>query len=89
MPLRPYGENATLNVVLVERRRDMQTVNTLELTKVQGRDRTGIRATPSVFNDVIQDDQLGDIVNTATARYTLILLSGATIWSKVTQLTTF
>lgn len=89
MPLNKYGTNATLDDVLRERSRDMSTVETLEKGKLTGRDMTGVRATPSAWNDIIQGDALGDVVNTATHCYVLRKIGGVLKWAESTHDTAF
>ena len=85
MPFDNYGQNTTLQDIITLRRRDKSTISSLEIGKRQGRDVTGIRATPSSASDVIQGDALGDFVNTSTHEYELIQISGSLLWAKRNQ----
>lgn len=85
MPFDNYGQNTTLQDIITLRRRDKSTISSLEIGKRQGRDVTGIRATPSSASDVIQGDALGDFVHTSTHEYELIQISGSLLWAKRNQ----
>lgn len=82
MPLNLYGESASIEDVIRERRRDAQAVKSIEDDKLNGRIRTGLRAVPSGNADIIQGDALGDVITDATYIYTLISVSGAMKWDR-------
>ena len=82
MPINLYGEQATLETVIRERRKDAATISTLENGKLPGRIRTGLRAVPSSPTDVIQGDAEGDTVINSTYVFCLISVSGVLKWDR-------
>lgn len=89
MPLRDYpklaiiGESETLRQIINLRSDDQATIRSLEATKFNGRDRTGIRAVPTTNTDVIVGDTPGDRVNDSTYIYLCMTISGSTQWRKI------
>lgn len=69
--------------ILSLRREDIREHNVLRDTKLQGRERTGIRTVPTAFDDVVADDLVGDVVNDGTYLYLLINDDGTKKWNRL------
>jgi hypothetical protein len=93
---RQLGNNATLQQVRDQRRNDAKVVDFLLEFKLQGRDRTGLRAVPTADDDVIKlsgglGDILGDIVYdfTGNKKYELVNNNGTIQWIYYTIVSSF
>ena len=90
MPLRDYpklaiiGESEALRQIINLRSDDQAAIRTLEATKFNGRDRTGIRAVPTSNTDLLVGDTVGDRVNDTTHIYFCMNIPGTGVqWRKV------
>jgi hypothetical protein len=84
-----FGDNATMADVIRARRGDIAEINSLKEFKRNGRDRTGIRTTPSAYNDEQEGDKEGDEVLTSAHLYQYRRLSNALQWVRINVTTSF
>jgi hypothetical protein len=89
MPLRDYpklsivGHVEALRQLINLRPGDQSAFRTLEATKLNGRNRTGVRAVPTSATDTTNTDIEGDFVNDGSYTYLLINVSGTPKWNRV------
>jgi hypothetical protein len=57
-----FGNDATVQTIIAERRNDVATVDKLQQNKQNGRERTGLRAVPSAGDPLSEGDKVGDFV---------------------------